>query len=129
MPTVSKDKETIFVFGSNLAGRHGKGSALHALRKYGAVYGVGHGIQGQSYAVPTKDENLRVLPLSEIRKYVEEFIEFAASRPTWDFYVVPIGCGLAGYQPSQIGPMFEESPENVSLPDCFQPFLDRNFAT
>jgi hypothetical protein len=110
---------TIFVFGSNLAGRHGKGAALHARQHHGAIYGQGIGLQGSSYAIPTKDARLRTLPLDQISTYVEDFKIFAASRPDLIFQVTPIGCGLAGYTPAQIAPMFRGAPANCLLPDCF----------
>jgi len=62
-----------FVFGSNLAGRHGKGAALTAQRHYGAEHGFGHGHHGMSYAIPTKDAELNPLSLSEIRHFAETF--------------------------------------------------------
>jgi hypothetical protein len=107
----------IFVFGSNLAGRHGKGAALAARNEYGAVYGKGVGLQGQSYAIPTKDEHLNALPLNRINAYVVEFLEFARTHQGLRFRVTPIGCGLAGYDPEQIAPMFKDAPENCDLPD------------
>lgn len=85
----------IFVFGSNLAGRHGKGSALYARQEHGAIYGQGVGLQGNAYAIPTKDEQLRILPLESIRPYVEEFVRFAIAHPDMTFNVTAIGCGLA----------------------------------
>lgn len=106
----------IFVFGSNLAGRHGKGSALEAARNWGAIYGQGEGRQGNSYAIPTKDERLRVLPLYLIAYYVAVFTQYARANPHLQFRVVAIGCGLAGYKPAQIAPLFDHSPPNVSLP-------------
>lgn len=110
----------IFVFGSNLAGRHGKGAALFAKQKHGAVYGQGQGLQGTSYAIPTKDEKLRTLPLYVIEEYVGQFRNFAASRPDLTFRLTPIGCGLAGYSYSDIAPMFEESSDNIIIPDEFK---------
>ena len=89
-------EEPIFVFGSNLAGRHGKGAALWAKQHRGAIYGQGHGIQGRSYAIPTKDHNLRTLPLSEIAAWVEEFLIFAHKYHMMQFQLTPIGCGLGG---------------------------------
>lgn len=103
----------IFVFGSNLAGRHGKGAALYARQNYGAIYGQGAGLQGNSYAIPTKDEKLRTLPLHEIKKYIEYFITFASYNPELKFLLTPIGCGLAGYKREQIRPLFKNVPENV----------------
>ena len=107
----------IFVFGSNLAGRHGKGAALYARTHYGAEYGVGRGKTGCSYAIPTKDEQLRVLPLSLIQQYVEHFIEYANQHQEHTFQVTRIGCGLAGYQDHQIAPMFKGAPSNCDLPE------------
>ncbi len=109
----------IFVFGSNLAGRHGKGAALFAHRERGARYGVGIGRTGNAYAIPTKDHSLRTLPLSEIQKHVGDFLTYARSMPEYEFEVTAIGCGLAGYKPSQISPFFKEAPANCQLPDEF----------
>ena len=108
----------IFVFGSNLAGRHGKGAALHARQHCGAIYGQGRGPQGVSYAIPTKDERLRVLPLDVIAANVTEFIGYALAHPGLLFRVTPIGTGLAGYRHDQIAPLFAEvrDVENVLLP-------------
>jgi hypothetical protein len=110
----------VFVFGSNLAGRHGKGAALYALHKHDAVYGQGVGLQGNSYAIPTKDAQLRTLPLDAIQHYVEQFKTFAADHPELTFEVTAIGCGLAGYRPSQIAPMFANAPANCLVPAEFK---------
>jgi hypothetical protein len=115
-----KKNNKIFVFGSNLAGRHGKGAALHAFKHHGAIYGLGEGLQNNSYAIPTKDSKLRALPLDIIEKYVKEFIEFAINNPDLLFELTPIGCGLAGYVPNDIAPFFQNVPENVILPEEFK---------
>ncbi len=107
----------IFVFGSNLAGRHGKGAALFARQNHGAVYGQGEGPQGNSYAIPTKGEQLQVLPLEVITLYVDEFIAYAGRHPQKTFNVTRIGCGLAGYTDAQIAPMFKGAPINCNLPE------------
>jgi hypothetical protein len=106
----------VFVFGSNLAGRHGKGAALDARKEYGAIYGQGVGRQGNSYAIPTKGVRLETLHLGEIDKYVKEFIEYAKANPDDEFHVTRIGCGLAGYTDRDIAPMFTGSPNNCALP-------------
>lgn len=106
----------IFVFGSNLAGRHGAGAALHARQFYGAVYGVGQGPTGSAYAIPTKDQALKPLPLAAIQGFVDLFIEYAVAHPELKFHVTPIGTGLAGYKHEQIAPMFKKAPENCQLP-------------
>jgi hypothetical protein len=110
----------IFVFGSNLAGRHGKGAALAARKQHGAIYGQSEGLQGNSYAIPTKDELLNTLHIDTIDMAVERFLEFAVAHPEMTFNVTPIGCGLAGYKPEQIAPFFKGAPENVLLPDEFK---------
>ncbi len=114
----------IFVFGSNLAGRHGKGAALHARNKKGAIYGQGVGLQGESYAIPTKDKNLKKLPLMIIKEFVQEFLYYAKINENLIFEVTPIGCGLAGYKYDDIAPMFRNSPKNVILPEEFKKVLN-----
>lgn len=113
----------IFVFGSNLAGRHGKGAALYARQHHGAQYGKGEGIQGNSYAIPTKDRALNTLPLATIALYVQGFIEFARRSPGMTYRLTPIGCGLAGYSPAEIAPMFKDAPHNVIIPLEFGVYL------
>ena len=112
-------ERTIFVFGSNLAGRHGAGSALHAKRQFGAETGVGEGLTGNAYAIPTKDFYLRVMSLEDIAYNAKQFKQFAREHPTWRFELVAIGCGLAGYRPEQIAPLFADAPDNVSQPPEF----------
>lgn len=106
----------IFVFGSNLAGRHGKGAALHARNYEGAIYGQGSGRQGNSYAIPTKNEKLRTLTLGSIAQWVEEFIEYAKDHPNELFKVTRVGCGLAGFKDEDIYPLFRDAPLNCYFP-------------
>lgn len=106
------DGNHIFVFGSNLAGRHGKGAALTAVRHWGAKPGNGNGWTGQAYAIPTKDRQLKVLPLPAIKCFVDIFLEDARAFHYMTFLVTPIGCGLAGYKESDIRPMFDRAPPN-----------------
>lgn len=110
----------IFVFGSNLAGRHGKGAALYARKHHGAIYGQGEGMQGNSYAIPTKGFRMEVLRLSEIKYYVERFKNIARMNQHKTFRLTAIGCGLAGYRPCEIAPMFVDCPPNVELPEEFK---------
>lgn len=112
----------IFVFGSNLAGRHGAGAALWARQERGAIYGQGEGPQGDAYAIPTKDAHLRTLPLGVIAVHVGVFLAYASAHPDLTFELTPVGCGLAGYKPAQIGPMFKGAPANVILPASFVPY-------
>ena len=114
----------IFVFGSNLAGRHGKGAALEAKNKWGAIYGQGIGLQGRSYAIPTKDGRLQPLDLDEIDDFVDEFLDFAKIHPEYNFILTPIGCGLTGYKYEQIAPLFKYHTLNVILPKEFEEVLN-----
>ena len=107
----------VFVFGSNLAGRHGAGAALYAQQHHGAIYGKGIGLQGNSYAIPTKDFNIKTLSLHTIENHVKEFKKFATNHPDMFFNVTRIGCGLAGYTDKQIAPMFINAPANCILPE------------
>ena len=95
--------DEIFVFGSNLAGMHGGGAARLAYQRFGAVWGQGVGLQGQSYAIPTMQGGVET-----IQPYVDEFIEFAKQHPQLKFLVTEIGCGIAGFSPSEIAPLFEQ---------------------
>ncbi len=113
----------IFVFGSNLAGRHGAGAALHAAKNCGAIYGQGHGLQGQSYGIPTKDHRIRTLPLHVISTFVDDFKRFARERPKMQFQVTNIGCGLAGYHVKDIAPMFKGAPDNCHFSDEFAEYV------
>lgn len=106
----------IFVFGSNTTGRHGKGAALTAKLHFGAKQGQGVGLEGQSYAIPTKNGRLQTLPLSKIEQYVNDFIKFANQHHELKFFVTAIGTGLAGYKHEQIAPMFANAPANCRLP-------------
>lgn len=112
--------DPIFVFGSNLAGRHGKGAAKHAVQYCGAIYGQGEGRQGNSYAIPTKDGRLNTLPLDRIQKHVQDFLKYVETHPEETFELTPIGCGLAGYEPKDIAPLFRDAPSNVIIPQSFE---------
>lgn len=107
----------VFVFGSNLAGIHGAGAALYARNNHGAIYGQGIGLQGNSYGIPTKDRNIKTLPLNVIEKHVNDFITFAKANYEMTFQITKIGCGLAGYKSSDIAPMFKDAPTNCYLPE------------
>lgn len=109
----------IFVFGSNLRGVHGAGAAKFALENRGAVYGKGHGHYGNSYALPTKDRQIKTLPLTEIAVYAEVFKEYARENPDLQFQLTPVGCGLAGYKYTDIAPFFKDCPDNVEVPEEF----------
>lgn len=115
-----ESKKPIFVFGSNEAGIHGAGAALHARKQRGAKLGVGFGPTGECYAIPTKDRELCVLPLTEIQVYVEKFLDYAYENTEVEFEVTRIGCGLAGYKNEDIAPMFVSAPVNCILPSEWQ---------
>lgn len=108
----------IFVFGSNLDGLHCNGAAKLAYKKFGAVWGIGVGLRGQSYAIPTMQDGI-----STIKPYVDEFLMFALNHTRLTFLVTEIGCGIAGFIPSDIAPLFrmaiDRNIQNVYLPESF----------
>lgn len=113
----------VFVFGSNLAGRHGGGAAKAAHDHFGAKYGIGFGRTGNSFAIPTKDRDIISLALPDIAKHVVLFIGYAKQNPETQFFVTRIGCVLAGYSNAEIAPMFLESPDNCSMPIPWTEYL------
>lgn len=115
----------IFVFGSNLAGVHGAGAALAAEKQHGAVRGKGIGLQGYSYAIPTKDRNIKTMHILDVRDHVEYFLEFARSNPQFEFKVTQIGCGLAGFKVSEIAPLFVDAPSNCLFDTDWIHFLPK----
>ena len=106
----------IFVFGSNLAGAHDGGAARLAYNRFGAIWGQGVGLQGQSYAIPTMQGGVET-----IKPYVDEFIAFAKQHQELKFLVTKIGCGIAGFTIDEIAPLFKDAidVENVILPKEF----------
>ena len=114
----------IFVFGSNLAGVHGAGAAKTAYKKHGARWGMGVGHYGCSYAIPTKDQNIKTLRHKDVETFVSAFILYAAAHPELDFKVTRIGCGLAGYIDAEIAPMFRNATGNVMFDDAWKPWLE-----
>lgn len=113
--------EEIFVFGSNLAGIHGAGAAKLAKNKWGAEEGVGEGITGQCYALPTKDFRIQTLSLKRIQHSVNQFIRKVELMPENTFLVTEVGCGLAGYHPEEMAPLFYKCVgiPNIRLPRRF----------
>ncbi len=120
---VSLKPNEVFVFGSNLGGFHGGGAARAAYNKFGAIWGQGVGMQGQSYAIPTMQGGVET-----IAPYVDGFIEFAKNHTDKRFLVTEIGCGIAGFNPEEIAPLFAKAVdvENISLPRRFWEILARS---
>ena len=110
----------IFVFGSNLQGFHAGGAARAAHQKFGAIWGQGVGLQGQSYAIPTMQGGVET-----IKPYVDEFISFAKAHSEYTFLVTRIGCGIAGFKDSEIAPLFRDALgcDNIVLPREFAKIL------
>lgn len=116
----------IFVFGSNLAGKHGAGAAKFAAKHKGAIYGQGQGFQGTSYALPTKDSNIKTLPLHTVHFHIHKFIWVAETASTLEFQVTRVGCGLAGFKDEQIAPFFINAPDNCWFDEAWKPWLGEN---
>ena len=117
----------IFVFGSNESGVHGAGAAAYAVAHHGAIYGQGFGLQGNSYAIPTKDYHIETLPIHKIVVYVDRFLLDAQMNPEVIFDVTRIGCGLAGYTDADIAPLFVKASENCYFPSEWLSILGSEF--
>ncbi len=120
-PDVSENY--VFVFGSNLAGIHGAGAAREALEKFGARIGVGEGMMGMSYALPTKDDKIESLPINKVGHYIAAFKFFAYTNPERKFFLTRVGCGLAGFKDEEIAPLFVGSPDNINFPEEWKKYI------
>jgi hypothetical protein len=117
----------IFVFGSNLSAIHGAGAAKEAAKNFGASRYVNAGFSGNSYAIPTKDAQIKTLDIEIIRGYIKMFIVVANEHPEKTFFVTRIGCFLAGYDNKDIAPMFKDcNPKNCSFAEEWLPYLELN---
>ncbi len=116
MITVLQPNE-VFVFGSNTRGAHGKGAAKQAYRDFGAKWGIGEGLTGQSYAFPTLDGRLRQLPVQDLVASVKRLYACCAAHPNKRFMLTKVGCGLAGYPEATMRGLFREPPHNLVLPE------------
>lgn len=121
--TIPQEPDFIWVFGSNLGGRHGAGAAKVAADQFAARYGAGMGRTGHAYAIPTKDRLLNVLSLDTIELHVHEFLCYAHDHPELKFWVTRVGCGLSGYSDCQIAVMFQGAPLNCDFPDSWRLYL------
>jgi hypothetical protein len=121
----------VFVFGSNRQSKHGKGAALTARNKFGAIYGQSEGLQGQSYAIITKElrKDYQPVSLQEVKEGVDTFIQFAKDNENLTFYVVELGCNLAYFTVEEIAPLFKSATKlkNVYLPEKFVNNLQTGF--
>ena len=109
--------QCIFVFGSNLAGRHGKGVALLAHRRFGAEYGVGEGLTGQCYAFPTLDGNLCQRSYADLYNSMIKFYSCVRHHPSKVFLLTKVGTGLGGYTEEFMRQLFADS----TLPNLVKP--------
>ncbi|CAG69334.1 conserved hypothetical protein [Acinetobacter baylyi ADP1] len=119
-------EDTVFVFGSNMAGQHTHGAARVAYQHFGAVTGVGRGWAGQSFAIPTLNEHEQQMPLSQIEHYIDDFKIYAANHVKMKYFLTALGCGIAGYKVSEIAPLFKGIQNNVIFPESFKPYIDEN---
>lgn len=111
-----KDDPRVFVFGSNLLGIHAGGAAAYAQRELGAKHGRGEGPMGRAYALPTCSRPGLPMSIESVGEAVENFIAYAILSPSTRFFVSEVGCGIAGFKPEQIAPLFADSPSNCDLP-------------
>lgn len=123
---MNRSNKLVFVFGSNLAGAHGAGAAAYARAHEGATLGIGEGMSGNSYALPTKDHQVNSLSLAQVKSHVDKFLAFAESHLMLEFKVTQIGCGLAGFSAADIAPMFIGAPANCHFDTAWTPWLGDN---
>ena len=114
-------KNEIFVFGSNEGGKHLGGAAKFALDNFGAEINNPFGLQGQSFAIPTLDENLDKLDINKIQDYINNFEIIVKQRTDLHFHITPIGTGIAGFSFQEMAILFAgfQDYANVSLPKQF----------
>lgn len=110
------DPTLVFVFGSNLGGRHGAGAAYHAVKCHGAIYGNGEGLQGSSYALPTLGHHLETLPFRDVESACERFVVFAEEHQELRFDLTKVGTGLAGIPEPMMKYALMDAPRNVLWP-------------
>lgn len=118
----------VFVFGSNLSGKHYSGAANNAM-DMGAIFGQASGRQGDTYAIPTVDELVEnKLSITVIKSFVDQFITYARARKDITFYVTEIGCGIAGHTVDDVAPLFAPAAfiNNIHLPKRFWDKLFNN---
>lgn len=123
------EDDEVFVFGSNTEGMHAGGAARMAMN-WGAIYGKAFGLQGKTFAIPTVDYTRSgKMSIDEIKKYVDEFLDFTIKNKDKKFLVTEIGCGIAGFKVSEIAPLFRKALEysNVYLPERFINYLKENY--
>lgn len=120
----------VFVFGSNTQGKHGKGAALTAKNKFGAIYGQAEGPQGQSYAIITKDLTKNTHPSrtpEQIKEQIHNLYEYARENPDKEFLVAYSGKGtnLNAYSNQEMADMFssEPIPNNIVFEQKFNELI------
>jgi|HubBroStandDraft_3_1064219.scaffolds.fasta_scaffold253542_2 hypothetical protein len=107
----------IFVFGANEKGMHGGGAARAAVLHHGAIMGIGYGLQGESFGIPT------MAGFEDAKENIDRFLEYARNHPTLEFQVTRIGCGIAGFKDEEIAPLFIAAPDNCLFDEAWKPFL------
>ena len=133
----------VFVFGSNAAGNHYGGAAAVAYQRFGAVWGVGEGLRGNSYALPTLDRTMKRVSVGALRYSLREFLRIVDCNPGYTFLLTKIGCGIAGWEVSQMGFLFWQVaqefysgrwypyvgclPDNLIIPEEFYDQMPQHF--
>lgn len=122
----------VFVFGSNRNGNHYGGAARIAYERFGAEWGVGEGHTGQSYALPTLDENMERVTEDELIDSFAKMLGYADDNRQLTFLVTKVGCGIAGWDIEDVrrcfwkgaaavspDPEWRGIPSNVIIPEEF----------
>lgn len=93
----------VFVFGSNRNGDHCGGAAHVAHERFGAKWGVGEGLMGRSYALPTLDESMGRVSVADLEESFRKLFACAAEHPDLTFLLTKVGCGIAGWGVTEVG--------------------------
>lgn len=100
----------VLVVGTNVAGLHAGGAAAFAHQRFGLRWGVGEGLCGQAYALPTMEGFPALFTASR------RFMNYAQLSHDLVFLLTKVGCGIAGYQEAEVASLFREVPVNVVKP-------------
>jgi hypothetical protein len=100
----------VIVVGTNVDGLHGGGAAAFAHERFGLRWGVGEGLCGQSYALPTMEGP------EKLTFAAHRFVLYASLSHDLVFLLTKVGCGIAGYDEAAVGWLFAGAPANVVKP-------------
>lgn len=118
-------REAVWVFESNIGGRHARGAAAIAVKCRGAEEGKCSGAAGSSYAIPTRDRENELLPWDDIENHVRTFRNYAEAHPNQTFRILPSPHGKSEQEHARFADIFRNAPANCELPGRWLEILKR----